>query len=48
MEPNIPDILRSTAKNLSDLFEMLAQRVEALEKENAELKQRVIDNDNAK
>lgn len=38
MEPNIPDILRSTAQNMSELFHVLANRVEQLEKENEQLK----------
>lgn len=39
MEPDIAAILRSTAQNLSELFNMLANKVEQLEKENAKLKQ---------
>lgn len=38
MEPDIAAILRSTSKNLTELFEMLARRVEQLEKENDELR----------
>jgi len=38
MEPNIPDILRSTAQNMNELFHVLANRVEQLEKENEQLK----------
>ncbi len=41
MEPDIAEMLRTTAKNITELFSMLATRVEALEKENAELKQRL-------
>jgi len=37
MEPNIAELLRSTAKNISELFHMLANRVEHLEKENEQL-----------
>lgn len=43
MEPDVAEILRSTAKNISELFEMLARRVNQLEKENAELKERLGD-----
>lgn len=38
MEPNLADMLRSTAKNISELFEMLARRVDQLEKENEQLR----------
>jgi hypothetical protein len=38
MEPDLAEMLRSTAKNISELFNMMANRVEALEKENAEMK----------
>lgn len=38
MEPDIAKMLRSTAQNISELFNMMATRVEALEKENAELR----------
>lgn len=38
MNPDIAEMLRSTAKNMSELFHMLANRVEQLEKENAELR----------
>jgi len=38
MEPDIPEILRSTAQNMSELFHVLANRVEELEKENERLK----------
>ena len=41
MEPDIAEMLRTTAKNITELFSMLATRVEALEKENAELKQQL-------
>lgn len=41
MEPDIAEMLRSTAKNITELFSMLANKVEALEKENAELKKRL-------
>lgn len=41
MEPNIAEMLRSTAHNISELFNMMANRVEALEKENADLKQQL-------
>jgi len=41
MEPDVAEMLRSTAKNISELFNMMANRVEALEKENAELKQQL-------
>ncbi len=38
MNPDIAEMLRSTARNMSELFHMLANRVEQLEKENAELR----------
>ena len=38
MEPDIAAILRSTAQNLSELFNMLANKVEQLEKENEQLR----------
>lgn len=41
MEPDIAEMLRTTAKNITELFSMLAMRVEALEKENANLKQQL-------
>ncbi len=41
MEPDIAEMLRSTAKNMSELFHMIARRVEELEKENAELRQQI-------
>ena len=41
MEPNIAEMLRSTAKNMSELFHMLANRVEQLERENQELKEKL-------
>jgi hypothetical protein len=41
MEPNVAEILRNTAKNISELFEMVANRIDVLEKENAELKLKV-------
>jgi len=41
MEPDIADMLRSTAQNISELFNMMANRVEALEKENADLKRQL-------
>jgi hypothetical protein len=41
MEPDLAEMLRSTAKNISELFNMMANRVEALEKENAEMKERL-------
>lgn len=41
MEPDIAEMLRTTAKNITELFGMLASRVEALEKENADLKQQL-------
>ncbi len=43
MEPDIAELLRSTAKNMSELFHMLANKVEQLEKENAELKRQLGD-----
>ena len=43
MEPDVAEILRSTAKNISELFEMLARSVNQLEKENADLKARLAD-----
>lgn len=39
MEPDIPEILRSTATNLNELLHMLARRVEALEAENLHLRE---------
>ena len=47
MEPDIAEILRSTAKNISELFHMLANKVESLEKENTKLKQRLESNNDA-
>lgn len=44
MEPDIAEMLRTTAKNITDLFSMLASRVEALEKENAELRSQLSNN----
>jgi|688.fasta_scaffold07480_30 hypothetical protein len=41
MEPNIAEMLRSTAKNMSELFLMLANRVEQLEQENQELREKL-------
>lgn len=41
MEPNIAEMLRSTAKNMSELFHMLANRVEQLEQENQELREKL-------
>jgi hypothetical protein len=41
MEPNIAEMLRSTAKNMSELFHMLATRVEQLEQENQELREKL-------
>jgi hypothetical protein len=41
MEPNIAEMLRSTAKNMSELFLMLANRVEQLEQENRELREKL-------
>ena len=41
MEPDIAEMLRSTAKNMSELFYMLANRVEQLERENQELKEKL-------
>lgn len=41
MEPNIAEMLRSTAKNMSELFHMLALRVEQLERENQELREKL-------
>lgn len=43
MEPNIAEMLRGTAKNIAELFAMMANRVEALEKENADLKRQLAD-----
>lgn len=45
MEPNIAEILRTTAKNISELFHMLANKVESLEQENAELKRQIKSSD---
>ena len=39
MEPNVADLLRSTAKNISELFIIIAERVEKLEEENEQLRQ---------
>ena len=41
MEPDIAEMLRSTAKNMSELFHMLANRVEQLERENKELREKL-------
>jgi len=41
MEPDIAEMLRSTAKNMSELFHMLAIRVEQLERENQELREKL-------
>jgi hypothetical protein len=41
MEPDIAEMLRTTAKNITELFSMLADRVEALEKENEQLKRQL-------
>ena len=41
MEPNIPEILRTTAKNMSEMFFQIAIHVEKLELENKELKQKL-------
>ncbi len=38
MEPNIAELLRTTANNIGELFNMLANRVEQLEKENEQLR----------
>ncbi len=38
MEPNIAELLRTTAKNIGELFNMLANRVEQLEEENDRLR----------
>jgi hypothetical protein len=38
MEPNIAELLRNTAINIGELFRMLADRVDQLEKENEQLK----------
>ena len=38
MEPNIAELLRNTATNIGELFRMLADRVDHLEKENEQLK----------
>lgn len=38
MEPNIPEILKTTAKNMSEMFFQIAAHVEKLERENAELR----------
>jgi hypothetical protein len=39
MEPDIPEILRSTATNMSELFNMLARKVEMLEQENLKMRE---------
>ena len=39
MEPNIAELLRSTATNINELFHMLANKVEQMEKENERLRQ---------
>lgn len=41
MEPDIAEMLRTTAKNITELFTMLANKVEALEKENEHLKRQL-------
>jgi len=38
MEPDIPEMLRSCATNMTELLNMIAHRVEVLEKENDKLK----------
>lgn len=38
MEPNIPEILKTTAKNMSEMFFQIAAHVEKLERENAQLR----------
>lgn len=43
MEPNIAELLKTTAKNMSELFHMLATRVEQMEKENADLRRKLED-----
>lgn len=39
MEPDIPEMLRSCATNMTELLTMIAHRVEVLEKENAHLRE---------
>jgi uncharacterized protein YqiB (DUF1249 family) len=39
MEPDIPEMLRSCATNMTDLLNMIARRVEVLEKENSQLRE---------
>jgi|LakMenEpi03Aug12_release.lakeMendotaPanAssembly.Ray.scaffolds.fasta_scaffold4293040_1 hypothetical protein len=39
MEPDIPEMLRSTAANMTELLNMIAHRVEVLEKENSHLRE---------
>jgi len=39
MEPDIPEMLRSTATNMTELLNMIAHRVEVLEKENSQLRE---------
>lgn len=38
MEPNVSELLRTTAKNISELFKIVADRIEMLEKENEQLR----------
>ena len=39
MEPDIPEMLRSCATNMTELLNMIAHRVEVLEKENSHLRE---------
>lgn len=39
MEPDIPEMLRSCATNMTELLNMIAHKVEVLEKENSQLRE---------
>jgi hypothetical protein len=41
MEPNIPEILKTTAKNMSEMFLQIAAHIEKIEAENRELKMKL-------
>lgn len=45
MEPNIPEILKTTAKNMSEMFFQIAAHVEKLERENAELRAKLAEHE---
>lgn len=45
---NIVDVTKNTAKNLHDLMIQLADHIDSLQKENAVLKSRIAELENAK